>query len=271
MLETLSIRCTPPHKRLPALRAYVLGERLLDCEAMVEGVELMRLARQLAPELDNLEWPTWADLLYQKLESGMVPVQWPPLLARQEYDPATQQTRKPMDVVKEGAIITAQLNQSALVEAVAGALRANNYAVVDGFLGCAGFGEVTSALEDAWRDGILEHQGQYLGTDHTAWADRCNDLRWNALSGLQTEANELVGALRRTAPELSGDPSDANVTCQCPLVCRYSAGAELARHSDNPARENKRCACSTGTLGFQVDTTKTDAGRAVMYSLMDQL
>ena len=70
-----SVRCTPP-QAATGTAGVRLGRASPRLEAMVGG-RTNEAGAPARPELDNLEWPTWADLLYQKLESGMVPVNGP--------------------------------------------------------------------------------------------------------------------------------------------------------------------------------------------------
>mmetsp|Transcript_29154 Transcript_29154/g.78231 ORF Transcript_29154/g.78231 Transcript_29154/m.78231 type:complete len:300 (-) Transcript_29154:195-1094(-) len=200
-----------------------------------EGSAKIELARQLARELD--QWPgcdqlAWADSLYEKLTTGVLPLEHPPCLLNETK----------ADLPPELAALTADEAGHSLsadtIDAIATKLRSNRHVIVDGFLGVNFASTVRSTLTAAWDDGVLTAD-EYLGTDHTAWADTAADARWASLAALEAKADELVGGLRRAAPDLA-ETADSCFSRQHALCCRYSAGASLDRHADNPNGENKR-------------------------------
>ena len=243
---------TPRHRRLQALRAYVRGEEMLDAGEIVRGSTKLEEACRLAPELDDPEWPPWATFLYQQLDDGLLPLDWPPLLTceMQELQP------------QNGGCWWAE--EMAITSIVA-SLRSRNHVIIDGFLGRTESSVVRSAVENAWNDGVLtnsQSQG-YLGSDHTTWADASLDKRWEALSELEAQGDKLVAALLSAAPDLAGTQPLSEVSHQCPLVCRYNPGAELAWHSDNPNRENRRWL--TAVYYVNVDWKEIDGGVLRLY------
>lgn len=200
-----------------------------------EGSAKIELARQLARELD--QWPgcdqlTWADSLYEKLTTGVLPLEHPPCLL------SGTSAHLPPGLA---ALTTNEADGSLsadVIDAIATKLRSNRHVIVDGFLGVDFASTVRSALTAAWDDGVLTTD-EYLGNDHTAWADTAADARWASLATLEAKADELVGGLRRIAPDL-GEAADSSFSRQHALCCRYSAGASLDRHADNPNGENTR-------------------------------
>jgi len=245
---------TSVHFRLPAVRAYVEGERLCDANETEAGLKLLREAIALAWELDQPDWPGWADCLYHQVTHGLVPngAPPPPLLAA---DTATVQPALAPLVAGGGS----WWSGGDALAAIADTLRSRNHVVVDGFLGREGGLALRATIAAAWDDGLLQpakvaqpgnglngQRSDRTRSDHIAWVDHaaegCGE-RWSSLAALVTNADTLVHALLRTAPDL-GSSAPAG-TAQAlsrmrPMVSRYGAGASFARHADNHCGADRR-------------------------------
>ena len=262
---------TPLHARLPAVRAYVAGERLCDAGQTGEGLHWLKEGLALAWELDLPDWPSWAEVLYDQVKNGRVPPQPqpPPLLAADTSgaQPAVA------ELARDGGAWWAG---EAALSAIADALRSRNHVLLDGFLGRAGGLALGSAIEAAWAEGRLQPAtvappGDALGgrlsvktrSDEVAWVDAAA-APWEALANLVTQADALVHALLRAAPELSGGGGGggtpggdgapggdgggargrAVLSRMRPMVSRYGVGAAFARHADNHCHAGEGADCN---------------------------
>lgn len=123
MIGEQSMRtATLPENWLPALRMYVQGERYCDVFSnQREGLRCFRKAIELAWELSCEEWPDWAERLYKHM-------QYAPEL--DDPVPLLDSAAKSVAFQPEFARFTSKLTSHAdLVDAVASALRARNFAV----------------------------------------------------------------------------------------------------------------------------------------------
>ena len=198
---------TPAHARLPAVRAYLEGERLCDAGRTSEGLAKLKEGLALAWELDLPDWPGWAEVLYDQVTHGRVP---PPLLLGADTSGAQPAVAA---LAKDGGAWWAG---EAAVGAIADSLRSRDHVLIDGFLGRAGGLALGHAITAAWGEGLLQPatvaqpgdalHGRYSAktrSDHVAWVDAAA-APWGALGELVTQADALVHALLRAAPDLSG-------------------------------------------------------------------
>jgi hypothetical protein len=203
---------TPLHARLPAVRAYVEGESLCDEGQTTDGLAKLKEAIATAWELDLPEWPGWAECLYHQVTHGLVPsgAPPPPQLAA---DTSSSQPAVAALACDGGGWWASE----AAVAAIAGALRSRNHVLVDGFLGRDGGLALRGAIEAAWEEGALQpakvaqpgnglngQRSDRTRSDHIAWVDfaAAGTARWGALGTLVTQADSLVQALLRAAPEV---------------------------------------------------------------------
>ena len=255
---------TPVHARLPAVRAYVEGERLCDAGQTSEGLRLLKEGLALAWELDLPDWPSWAEVLYDQVTNGCVPQPPPPPLLAADTSSAQPGVA---ELAQDGGAWWAG---EAAVGAIAEALRTRNHVLLDGFLGRTGGLALGGAIEAAWAEGLLQPamvaqpgnglQGRLstkTRSDDVAWVDAAA-APWGALGDLVTQADALVHALLRAAPELSGgggggDAPDgggssahgrAVLSRMRPMVSRYGVGAAFARHADNHCRAGEGADCN---------------------------
>ena len=260
---------TPVHARLPAVRAYVEGERLCDAGQTSEGLRLLKEGLALAWELDLPDWPSWAEVLYDQVTNGRVPQPPPPPLLAADTSSAQPAVAA---LAQDGGAWWAG---EAAVGAIAEALRSRNHVLLDGFLGRAGGLALGGAIEAAWAEGLLQpamvaQPGNGLHgrlstktrSDDVAWVDAAA-APWGALGDLVTQADALVHALLRAAPELSGGGGGggggggdvpggggssahgrAVLSRMRPMVSRYGVGAAFARHADNHCRAGEGADCN---------------------------
>ena len=242
------------HGRLPAVRAYVEGERLCDANETEAGLKLLKEAIALAWELDQPDWPGWAECLYHQVTHGLVPsgAPPPPLLATDTA--AAQPALAPL--VADGG---AWWSGGDALTAIADTLRSRNHVVLDGFLGREGSLALRAAIAAAWDDGMLQpakvaspgnglngQRSDRTRSDHIAWIDHaaegCGE-RWSSLAALVTHADALVRALLRTAPDLGSSAPEGSshaLSRMRPMVSRYGAGPAFARHADNHCGTDRR-------------------------------
>jgi len=274
------------HARLPAVRAYVEGERLCDAGQTSEGLRSLKEGLALAPELDLPDWPSWAEILYDQVTNGRVPQPPPPPLLARDTSSAQPAVA---ELARDGGAWWAG---EAAVGAIAGALRSRNHVLLDGFLGRAGGLALGGAIEAAWCEGLLQPatvaqpgnglQGRLSAktrSDDVAWVDAAA-APWGALGDLVTQADALVHALLRAAPELSGGGGGGDggggggggtpgggggtpgggggtpggggssargravLSRMRPMVSRYGVGAAFARHADNHCRAGEGADCN---------------------------
>ena len=297
---------TPLHARLPAVRAYVEGESLCDEGQTTDGLAKLKEAIATAWELDLPEWPGWAECLYHQVTHGLVPsgASPPPQLAA---DTSSSQPAVAALACDGGGWWASE----AAVAAIAGALRSRNHVLVDGFLGRDGGLALRGAIEAAWEEGALQpakvaqpgnglngQRSDRTRSDHIAWVDfaAAGTARWGALGTLVTQADSLVQALLRAAPELGGggggggrgggggygggDGDAANagggsggggvsLTRMRPMVSRYGVGAAFARHADNHCRRGEGPHCNgrwlTAVYYCNEDWSADDGGCLRLY------
>ena len=120
---------TAAHRRLPAVREYISGERLCDAGNPTQGVQHLRKAVSLAWELDSEDWPGWAHSLYAQLRCGAAPPPEPPVIGADtshiQPSLASLATRRPHGV---------SWRQPAAIAAVRDALERRGFAIVDLFM-----------------------------------------------------------------------------------------------------------------------------------------
>ena len=239
---------TAQHNQLPAMRMYVRAERLCD-QQHSEGIRLMKRALALAWELGCEEWPSWVQLLYDQLHnSGSGAVMEAPVLATSESARDFQPELAAVRLSSECVVRVAG--------AVASALSARNFAVLDGFAGTSTAAELRGSLSRAHAEGLLQPAdvsppGEGLGgtrsfhlrSDCIAWVDVTDERQgddWRALSAVVGLVDSLVRTLATVAPELGG----AGATRRRPMVSRYGEGAAFARHCDNHCEQGEGPLCN---------------------------
>ena len=260
---------TPVHARLPAVRAYVEGERLCDAGQTSEGLRSLKEALALAWELDLPDWPSWAEVLYDQVTHGRVPQPpSPPLLAAD-----TSSAQPAVAELAQETAVPGGLARPPSARSPTRCARATTCSY--GFLGHAGGLALGGAIEAAWGEGLLQPatvaqpgnglQGRLSAktrSDDVAWVDAAA-TPWGALGELVTQADALVHALLRAAPELSGCGGNggggggdapggggssahgrAVLSRMRPMVSRYGVGAAFARHADNHCRAGEGADCN---------------------------
>ena len=242
---------TLPHNRLPALRMYIEGEEMCNSGRVKEGVACFKRAVALAWELGSEDWPGWASGLYNQLYAGE------PGLGAVAEEPVALLTRDTTSLQPElSKLAAAGLGGKVdVVDAVASALRARNFAVVDRFMG----GSLPAALREAsaaaWWGGELHmakvaapgdgYQGSASAltrSDSIAWVDAGAgaEERWAPLQQLVARVDSLVLGVGSRHPELGG----RGASRMRPMISRYGPGAAFARHCDNHCANERGPHCN---------------------------
>ena len=109
---------TPLQHRRPAMQAYIIGEAALDAADIPTGVDSMKQAFSLAPELEAETWPRWATELHYHLSNDVKPT----LLAEDE-------------AVLPARLQSARIDSTDDLAAICTSLETHNFAIVDHFMG----------------------------------------------------------------------------------------------------------------------------------------
>ena len=225
------------------MRAFVQGEVLCDAGNLDEGMALLKRANHLAWELDSADWPTWANVLYERLGSDAPPPSPPPLLGAQ--GPQCSATER---FVPEALRLPQRWGSPQGLGAVSSALAAQNFCVIDGLAGADVARTFRAACHERWHANNLFQPAHVTGpggsttgsrsalarSDHIAWVDHTQAAEPDA-DPLLTSLQAVVACVDRLVRALAADAASAgdHVTRQRPQIARYGEGEGFTRHCDN--------------------------------------
>lgn len=211
-----------------AVQAYLDGERLCDEGRVKEGIKLLRRAIDTKPELDNDEWPTWAQRLRAGLEHAA--------------------NNPPPDAEPDVDLCSASINSDQIAR-LAALYRERHWLVIDGLISpttCARARDEMAAEDSV---GGLELSTVYASpspdapsvavpdrrSDRICYVDlahdalQCEERRWETVESCVQRIDALVRALKVELPEELGDVRSR----QQPMISAYGEGARFERHCDN--------------------------------------
>lgn len=238
---------TPQHRRLEALRAFIDGEACCDAGDFVGGMALMKQANRLAWELDAVEWPAWANALYDQLQNGAAPPEPPPILAAEDNTAAQRFIAPELHALRAASTASRWWDTPSGTAAVAASLAKQHFCVLDGFAGSTVASRLRGACDARWAQqdaperffhpapvttpggGTSGTRSALTRSDYIAWADPTSDA---APDGLQ-DAVGCVDALVRALQPVLLPPHAPPVRRQRPQLARYDVGDAFARHCDN--------------------------------------
>jgi len=234
---------TPFRDRLPALRAYVKGEKLCDESRVDEGMRQLGRAYKIAHELESEEWPTWAMTLYDELVEGRIPVDPPVPMLLNESTEALQP--RIAGLYANGQPGTWWSTREA-GQAVCDALGSQHFAVLDGFLDEASTADIRTEIATAWGAGLLGpastaeagdigqgRQRDLTRRDDVAWIEAAQGNEWLAVRTLVAAADTLMANIQLGA--------SARMR---PMVSRYGQGDFFKRHCDNHCDRGAGALCN---------------------------
>lgn len=206
-----------------ALRLYIIGERLCDEGQVQSGIRSFQRAFELCPELEQEEWP---DAIAELHAALLVAECEPPVVeGTNDFQPALAEH------CKDGQAWWAS---DVALDAIAATLRADGFAILDGFVGSEGAARLRAACQTAWEaDEFQPSRPQVAdaikGTPPPARSDL---IAWDPAGfagDLSTRTDALMTALIERHPKLLGHVTRR----QRPMVARYGHGDAFARHVDN--------------------------------------
>ena len=130
-----------------AIQMYMKGENACDRGDATQGISLMRRAMDMLPELDQEEWPQWAERLRVQLEYA---ASHPPPSASADVD-------------LQGLPMT-----DSQAEFIAHIFRSRHYVVVDNLVDLQIAADARAEIARADDDGELEISTVYAGPEASA-------------------------------------------------------------------------------------------------------
>ena len=226
-----------------ALRCYINGERLCDAGRPHDGIKSFQRAFDLMPELEGEEWPTWAAEMHTVLMNAVESDEPPILENTDELQPELAALRQ-----KQQSEAVAWWQSDGAIGAVAAALVAQHFVVLDGFLGGDLAARVRGACTRAWsRDEYRPSRPAVADALRGAPpAARSDMITWDpeGVAELSGQVDALVAALRGHLPTHLSHVASR----QRPMCSRYGHGDAFARHVDNHCHHGEGDACNGRVL-----------------------
>jgi hypothetical protein len=234
-----------------AVQTYLEGEALCDAGECQRGIRSLRRALAAYPELDEEEWPPWAqrvrDGLWRAAERG------PPPLANADADLGGRELKELLD--------------ESILSVLASTFRRRHFVIIDNVVPSTAGDAARAEIEAADVVGVLEAASVHTResqarvfspdrrSDRILWLDLARAARegpglydhsgglhddhdnptapharkWSAVAESVERVDLLVKRLKETMPDELGEI----VSRQWPMLSAYPTGARFELHCDN--------------------------------------